>query len=661
MKKHASWSLILLAASLFALSAHAQALPESVPGLPSETAAVAKGASECAEIVGDWPYGTALVVASFDHYALFSNGRVLQVADVSDPSNPNVVGEVQIPDVPVDLEVVGNLAFVSAGYAGLRIIDLTTPAAPVEVGHLDMGFAYSVDAEANLVFVVDYGFGLRVIDVSTPSAPTELGTAEYPDPEAEHVAVSGDFVFLTIRADPSLRILDVSMPSAPNEVGSYSIDQGHIGGKLSVFGSTLFMTARDDLYLLDVSTPASPALLGTWSTGDFSTLALAGEPKLSGSTLYLTDLWDGILVFDISDPSTPTDIASFDSTRAEAVALMPGDVALLADSHGGLKVLDVHTPASPQELASIDVGGYFSRFAVSNGFAIGGGFPTTGLRVFDVTDLSKPVPAGVLDKPWTVQDVAIEGDIAVVAAHTAGLKVIDVSTPTAPVQLGLYDTNGISTSVEISGSTVYLADIYVGSGTTGLTVFDISDPSSPDRVATAIGTSDVRDIALQGSHLYAADEEDGLRIFDVTTTEPIEVGEVPAASAWGVAVSGNLAFLTSEAGVHVVDVSDPSSPNQVGLFELNAAYRNVRAYGSYVYLDSFEGKLLVIDVSDPSTPVEVSSIDRPTGGVPILESEHLFLSVYAAGLQILTNCHSLFFDGFESGDAGKWPVLVGGP
>ena len=72
----------------------------------------------------------------------------------------------------VAVDVAGGLAFVIDSTAGLRIIDIGTPSAPVEVGSLDTpGLAADVRVSGPLAYVADGSGGLRIIDVSTPTSP----------------------------------------------------------------------------------------------------------------------------------------------------------------------------------------------------------------------------------------------------------------------------------------------------------------------------------------------------------------------------------------------------------------------------------------------------------------------------------------------------------
>jgi hypothetical protein len=71
--------------------------------------------------------------------------------------------------------VVGDYVYVAAGGAGLRVIDVSNPITPVEVGVYAPQFARSVFVAADLAFIATEQSGLWVIDVSDPAAPVAVG------------------------------------------------------------------------------------------------------------------------------------------------------------------------------------------------------------------------------------------------------------------------------------------------------------------------------------------------------------------------------------------------------------------------------------------------------------------------------------------------------
>ena len=98
--------------------------------------------------------------------------------------------------------VSGDMLLVAAGDAGLRVIDISDPASPTEVGFLDTaGSVRRVAVTGVLALVADAGSGLRVIDISDPASPTEVGFLDTPG-STRAVAVTGD---LALGVCPKIR------------------------------------------------------------------------------------------------------------------------------------------------------------------------------------------------------------------------------------------------------------------------------------------------------------------------------------------------------------------------------------------------------------------------------------------------------------------------
>lgn len=115
------------------------------------------------------------------------------------------------------MTVVGSYAYVTDYAGGLRVIDVSTPTAPVEIGFVETPWgAEDIAVSGSYAFVA--GSGLRVFDISIPSAPVEVGFVGTPAPF--DVAVARGTAYLAA-GDGGLRVVDVSTPSAPAEVGFF--------------------------------------------------------------------------------------------------------------------------------------------------------------------------------------------------------------------------------------------------------------------------------------------------------------------------------------------------------------------------------------------------------------------------------------------------------
>jgi hypothetical protein len=179
--------------------------------------------------------------------------------------------------------------------------------------------------------VADYDGGLRVVDVSDPANPTELGFYDAPG-HAYGVYVSGSTAYVA-HYDGGLRVVDVSDPANPTEVGYYDTP-GNAEG-VYVSGSTAYLAgAYRGLRVVDVSDPANPAEVGYYDTP-----GNAEGVYVSGSTAYVADYDGGLRVVDVSDPANPTGVGYYGTPGWATGVYVSGSYAYVADGGGGLIIL----------------------------------------------------------------------------------------------------------------------------------------------------------------------------------------------------------------------------------------------------------------------------------------------------------------------------------
>ena len=166
------------------------------------------------------------------------------------------------------LYVAGSYAYVAETVAGLQIIYISDPAAPVLAGSYDTtGAAFGVSVAGTYAYVADGFSGLQIIDISDPANPTISGTYNTPG-YASAVYLAGSYAYV---ADGSsgLQIINISNPAAPTFVGSYDT-LGDVWGKaydVYVTGSYAYVAdGNSGLQIIDISNPAAPTLVGLYNT-----------------------------------------------------------------------------------------------------------------------------------------------------------------------------------------------------------------------------------------------------------------------------------------------------------------------------------------------------------------------------------------------------------
>ncbi len=269
-----------------------------------------------------------------------------------------------------------------------------------------------------------------------------------------------------------------------------------------------------------------------------------------------------------------------------------------------------------------------------------------GLQILDIHDSSAPIVVGRVGVSGWAQDVAVAGNHAYVAADNAGLQVIDVSNPANPVLVGTYSESYV-TVVAVAGDYAYVGDWL------GLQVLDVSNPENPALVGTYSGSYPV-DLAVAGNYAYVADWL-GLQVIDVgNPANLVTVGVYVnwlhfSGTATCVAVAGHYAYLTWQYfdvgpdpenplplySMHIIDVSDPSTPELVGSCDIGDYVSDVAVAGNYAYVAN--GGLGIINISSPWWPVQVGWYIGAEGGVQGLAAagDYVYAAAAEGGLQVL--------------------------
>jgi hypothetical protein len=114
-------------------------------------------------------------------------------------------------------------------------------------------------------YLANFDSGLRIIDVSDPTAPFEVGSLPF-SVAAEVVAVAGRYAYVGTDND-QVWAIDVSNPVDPVAVGSVPI-QGSVVD-IAVIGPYVYVSHGDGMVLLNRCEPASfpgfdPGATATW-------------------------------------------------------------------------------------------------------------------------------------------------------------------------------------------------------------------------------------------------------------------------------------------------------------------------------------------------------------------------------------------------------------
>lgn len=416
----------------------------------------------------------------------------------------------------LDLAVANN-ALLVAGH-GVQVFDATTGQRHGRWINAGVnGLVSSILVSGKLAYVAEYGFGLRVLDITNPLAPVELGTVrENEFWNLEGMAERDQTIFLTGTLHDAngpigtLWVFDVSNPARPVRSARYQQPGYHWHATRPVFaGSHLLINGGPKsgvwdgaLTLLDISDAPQPGKVAgfggdLWSSaveasGDFAYLALGGplavldirnpsrpvetsrinrfqpaQLRRVNSRLYVAGLdvthsEQSLAILDLEDPGSPKPMGSVPLPQPgfpnRTALVVEGDKAFIGDLEYGVHVVDVARPSHPAVVSRIATGGDTFQIALFDHYALLADGPE-GLRILDVSNPRQPKEVGRLSAPGMVVAVQVadgRGVLGVEDAGRASLWRLDLSHPSEPRILGSFDLGvGVQNlSIHLQGNEV---------------------------------------------------------------------------------------------------------------------------------------------------------------------------------------------------------------
>jgi hypothetical protein len=325
-----------------------------------------------------WTVGKTVNVRVDGDVAFLARGADgLRLVDLTDPAQPRALGHAP-PEL--DREVYNDVKVVHAGgrryaivagdFSGGVVWDTTDATNPRIVAHLGTPALPGMPVRVHTVFVdgaraylANVETGLEIYDVTDPAAPARLGAlTDPPGPTVylHDLFVAGDRAYLNAWS-AGLEVVDVADPAMPRPLGLFS-NYGHSTSHSSwvtQIGSRRIAAHGDEewgahLRLVDV-TEGSPAFLtqaGAWRTRDEVSIH---NVVAVGDRVYAAHYQDGLRVIDISDLSSPRQVAWWntwpgydpaygDSPYEGAYGVDVDPIrrrVYVADSHRGLIVLEL--------------------------------------------------------------------------------------------------------------------------------------------------------------------------------------------------------------------------------------------------------------------------------------------------------------------------------
>ncbi len=544
----------------------------------------------------------------------------------TDAVRDTLYGSFRTAGIAQEVAVSGTTAYLFAGDRGIVALDVsdsTRPAAIQSHDHLGV-IVHGAFAPGSATLAATTDADLFFFHERAPGVLDLVSTRGYGDGRriVRVQARADSFLVLSLRTAPTLRMIltlyRVRSSAAPESLWEFQAN-GVLVEDLAWPDAVAFVAAgntgvvpfdTETRTLLAGVSSASGQFIRSLSAdaarviavGESRTYAafLRGGPK--GATLgpesdqltaiepFHVSIVGGRAIVSEDDGSPPPEpdevgrslIETFDATsasggrigfagtgRVRRVVANQG-LAYVADYSGGLRLYRV-APADTSLVGALPLGGTSRAFDVALDPArrlayVAAG--TGGLLVVDVKDPTSPATLATVSLAGTTVAVAVNGTTAVATRRGAsvGVSVIDVSDSLAPLVRGSlnYPVFQDPRSVAIRDTVAYVADQLLG-----LTLVGFRNPGAPSLLGAPSGFGAL-DLDLSGTRLLVGTNDAGVPVVDVS--DPVSVvvmGSLPTPTVYGVAQLGQSAVaLLGDGGALAIDLRVPSVPRARGLIQV---------------------------------------------------------------------------------------------
>jgi len=438
-------------------------------------------------------------------------------------------------------------------------------------------------------------------------------------------AVVDDYVYVV--GEGGLRIVDLLAPGGPAVIGRCPMPG--VAESVELLDGLAYVVGGEwGIRVVDVTVPTDPVEIGEMDTPEWA--ADVAVDVVGGSPVaVVADTEPSLLIVDATDPGN-LEIAAVEEIAPPVFAVETTDgYAYAADMWGsGLSIVDISTPAQPELVGewysgSGDIGHPSVGLAVVGGYAFVAG---KCLRIVDVSDPTQGTEIACVGLVGRGKDVAVaQGQVAVAAGEA--IHFIDASNPHVPIEQEIWRADEHRTEASVitrtQGHVIGFGGVFSfiekgDPGTpdgplavAGLHVFDVGDSNRPRLVGEGLPDHMIWDAEGVDNHVFAVTGDGRFRVIDVSDpTQPNQIGalsgpvtsQAPDQEGVDIEVQGNLAVVAGDLGLIVIDITEPTNPFRLG--ELPNPCFGVELSGDRAYVADHDG-IFLVDLEVPSVPVVV--------------------------------------------------------
>ena len=500
-------------------------------------------------------------IAGFGSLLYVIDNQSFRVMDNTTPAAPTTIGSLLFTFTQNDIAASPDGQHVYLVSEELKIIDVSTPATPVQVGAFNVGefrFFPTLCVAGSVVYASDFSGIVYIIDVSNPANPTGIGQFttglfEWPDVAIDTTNTGQVYVSVGTGALG----IDLTTPAVPAEgpfmhTGYFTVDL--------VVQDPLAPVPSPASGLASATVTASEGKGGTYQF-DFdgakgTTVVKKKYEKKYKSTRSNESLgWLGSAVYmlgynneaDVVDFTTdpPSKIGGFSYLGSGIDIGIEQGFAYIAQGGNGVSVVDVTDQANPTVTTTLNAGSDAWKVDLGNlSLVVARGFQTERISLWSLVNPAMPTYTGGSTEGLNIQTAKKLGDILFAADSGQNLYSFDISNTATPTLTGTLDIGFFGGIMDLGGSFSGFRSaeagsgsgvagpaqtyVYIATGSLGLIVVDATDPAAMKIIGSYNTAEWTMSVEYFNGLLYVGDAFGGANVLELTPPTAILISNFEA-------------------------------------------------------------------------------------------------------------------------------------